>query len=260
MKRQRTQIITPHGINSCVRVDGEPAIECTPQRPDFRRGRAQSAAGWIESATFTPFEPLGHLSATFVVPDPPDVPDQSLVYLFCGAEDAALTTILQPVLQWGNNRLFGDSESWCIACWHCTPSGQTIVSSNRPQVSPGEIIHTKIKMETAHETTCDWLIEIGVVGDPSRRAELSVPGLDRLMLYLAGAALEAYSLPSGDPLPGTVENLPLLPSSDSTEFSDIDVRDLNGNPIRTGWRPKFPPDPRFDVDIGDDFTSITLVY
>jgi len=259
-QRQRTQIITPHGINSCVRLDGQPVVECTPERPDFHRARAQSAAGWMESGTYTPFEPAGCLSATWVVPEPPEVPDQSLIYMFCGLEDASLTTILQPVLQWGNNRLFGDAESWCIACWHCTPSGQTIVSTHRPKVRPGDILRAKINMETAHETTCDWLIEIGVEGDPSRRAELSVPGLDRLMLYLAGAALEAYSLPSGDPLPGTVDNLPLLPSSDSTEFSGIEVCDLNGDPIRTGWRATFPSDPRFDVDIGDDFTSITLVY
>jgi len=262
----RKQIITPHGVSSCFYIDGEPVPVCPPVRPDYRRARAQSAAGWLESATFTPFEPLGFLSATFQVPEPPEQvpnppedPRGSLIYLFCGAEDAQLTTILQPVLQWGNNGLFGDDQSWWIACWHCSPTGQTRISKWYP-VQPGEIVRGTIEMQTPHETTCDWGIEMKVVDDSTRRTFLSVPGLDRLMLYVAGAALEAYSLPSGDPLQPTDENLVFLPSSGSTEFDDVIVRDLNGNPIRTGWRPVFPDTPRFDVDVSEDFSEITLVY
>lgn len=257
----RKQIITPHGRSTCYSIDGQPGPVCPPVRPDYRRARAQSAAGWLESATFTPFEPMGFLSATFQVPDPPDDPTGSLIYFFCGAEDGQLKTILQPVLQWGNNGLFGDDQSWWIACWHCTVDGQTRVSSQWYAVKPGEIVRGTIRMQVPRETTCDWLIEIGVVDDPTRRAQLCVMGIPQLMLYLAGAALEAYVLPSGEPLQPTDENLVLLPASGSTLFDDVTVRDLNGNPVRTGWRPAFPNDnAHFGVDFNEDFTQITLAY
>src|SRR5260370_883612 len=102
-------VMTPQGLRhkSCVRRIDQSDLAPSPCKhpPDLRMLRATHPAGWVESATFAAFEPLGSMRVKFTVPEPPSR-EGALIFLFPGAEDAFMSTILQSVLQWGNNGSF----------------------------------------------------------------------------------------------------------------------------------------------------------
>ena len=256
-------ILTPHGPihRNCVHVleAGEvrgiyTACSCPPTHP--RQVRQRYPAGWIESATFTPSEPLGSMRVKFNVPEPP-AENGSLIYLFPGAQDAFGSTILQPVLQWGHNRQFG-GEHWTIACWQYSPEGHSFVSPHYI-VSPGQTIFASIQLDKGGcgADSCDWIVKARVEEEPDKCAELRVPGLKQLLLLLIGGALEAYSLPSGDPLrPGT-DSCRLFPRGE-TVFSGINLVDLNNTEFHAHWGTRFPEVCGFGVEVSDHHQRITV--
>jgi hypothetical protein len=254
-------VLTPHGLvhQSCVHKieDDTPRTlpPCQKQPTDIRVLRATGPGGWIESATFTPSVPLGSLSVTFTVPEPPSKTG-ALIYLFPGAEDARLSTILQPVLQWGCNGRFG-GDHWTIACWHCTPQGQTRHSPHF-EVSPGDTIVGTVKTIRSMADACDWRVEISDVTQPDKCAMLDVLNVNRLFLFVVAGALEAYSLETGNPLG---DHWSEYPASGSTAFTDIALTDLNGNPFRADWNARIPSGLcGLGVEVSDDRSAVTLIY
>jgi hypothetical protein len=108
---------------------------------------------WIEYASTTTSTAFGELSANWVVPPAPTSHDGQLIYLFTGMEDYSDTyTILQPVLQWGNNGYFG-GNFWEIASWNCCPSGYTFFSGNLG-VNPGDEIQGIIEEKCSRLGDC----------------------------------------------------------------------------------------------------------
>jgi hypothetical protein len=260
-------VLTPHGPvhKSCVHpITDKDDLQVFPVCPappkDYRQLWPRSPAGWIDSATFTPSEPLKSMSVKFTVPDPPSSGTGSLIYLFPGAQDAWGSTILQPVLQWGNNRCFG-GEFWTIASWHFTSEGHSKHSAPCYPVNPGETIVGTVQMINPLLESCDWLVETKVDGDPERCTRLRVPKLKSLLLFLVAGALEGYSLPTGQPLKPTCAGSPQFPASGSTAFTSIELCDLNNNDFRADWRARYPAGVcGFKVDISDDKKAVTLWY
>jgi hypothetical protein len=257
-------VLTPHGLvhKTCVHLigeDSEAIVKCQHRGRDILVRRQMSSGGWIESATFTPSEPLGSMKVTFTVPEPPSKTG-ALIYLFPGAEDAQLTTILQPVLQWGSNGLFG-GEFWTIASWNCSPDRGTWVSKRRFEVFTGETIVGTVKKTKILEDSCDWVVETAVAGDPERSAMLSVPNLKPLLLYLIGGALEAYLLATAQPLQPGPADCSLFPASGSTAFTDIELHDLNENSLKAAWVVRYPAGTcGFNVEVSYDLKTVTLMY
>src|SRR5260221_11695477 len=62
--------------------------------------RPTGPAGWIEAGIFTPPEPLRSMQGTFQVPQAPPLTG-GLTYLFFGASEASLETLLPTVLPCG---------------------------------------------------------------------------------------------------------------------------------------------------------------
>jgi hypothetical protein len=78
------------------------------------------------------------------------------------------------------------------------------------------------------------------------------------MLFVAGGALEAYTVDTAIPKP--VKTHPHLPAGGSTTFTVLELRDLNDRPFRADWFRMFPDEPGFDVQITDKDRKITLKY
>lgn len=257
-------VLTPHGhrhTNSVLEIDDgsdvfPSAIPFLGSVPNLRALRPRGPAGWLEAATFTPSQPLGSMSVTFKVPEPPRIRDQSLVYLFPGAEDGAMATILQPVLQWGYNNRFG-GEYWSLACWHCDTNGWAYHSKVPVTVEAGDTITGSIVHSNRRADTCDWTISAIVNEGPSK--QMTVLGMKRLLLFLTAGALEAYHIETQEPLNGT--EVRLLPESGSTKFHDISLSDLRGNSFVADWNKRILASGcAFNIYVSQNRKSVTLEY
>ncbi|HEV8435498.1 MAG TPA: hypothetical protein VGR95_18965 [Thermoanaerobaculia bacterium] len=256
-------VITPHGPvhKDCIHLieEGDQSVYpvCPFPPKDAPALRPRGPGGWIESATFTPSEPLRSMEVKFTVPDPPDESDGSLIYLFPGAQDAHGSTILQPVLQWGSNGVFGGSH-WTIVSWHCTPEGQSRYSHHHKVHAGQTIVGTvQVKEDSCGPDSCDWIVEARVEDDPDKCARLEVLGLKQLLLFLIGGALEAYALPTGAPLKAGQDSCRLFPGSE-TVFRDICLVNLNCDEFRADWGIRYPNVCGFGVNVSRDKKRITL--
>src|ERR1051325_5829607 len=100
---------------------------------------------------------LGALSATFPVPPPPPASPGAapLIYFFPAAQTDGGSTILQPVLQYGNNDTFG-GNGWQIASWYLDCNGQSF-HSQPMNVNAGDTI-TASMISTCSGDLCTWTI------------------------------------------------------------------------------------------------------
>ena len=239
-KRRQDHIITPHGTahRSTICHPGqriEPAVLSRHRPKSFRELRALNPHGWIESATFCPPAPLGRMRFQVTVPEPPEY-DGALIYLFAGAQDMFLSTVLQPVLQWGCNGDFG-GDYWCLACWHADSSGAHCVSDYL-KVNCGDEIEGTLSVKCHTDLSCDWKIEAKDL-TTGECTSLPVPDFSLLLLFLIGGALEAYSLDGcGEPSLTLVDVPPQCsqyPQSKCTKFRMNELSDLAGNRIYPWW-------------------------
>lgn len=256
-------VLTPHGLRhlSDVRLvaDDDRQLIQPPLHPptSVDQLRQLGPGGWLVSAYFPPSEPLKSMHVTFTVPEPP-LKRGALIYLFPAAENAFLNTILQPVLQYGNNGYFG-GDCWTVACWHATSNGVSRYSTPIDDVKPHDTIVGTIKILEYHDDSCDWLVEARVLreGSEPRHTKLHAYGLETLFLFLAAGALEAYSLDDLNSLPNPSQ----YPDSGSTQFRDIRLESLTENLFRANWRTRITPaECGFAVNVSPDRSAVTLEY
>jgi len=102
----------------------------TAQGELVTEGKAEATppeiSGWVEYAYATTSTSFGELTASWPVPSAPTGSDGEIVYFFPGIQPTPGTakSILQPVLQYGNNGSFGGTY-WVIASWNCCVIGPT---------------------------------------------------------------------------------------------------------------------------------------
>ena len=196
---------------------------------------------------------LGALSATFPVPPPPPASPGAapLIYFFPAAQTDGGSTILQPVLQYGNNDTFG-GNGWQIASWYLDCNGQSF-HSQPMNVNAGDTI-TASMISTCSGDLCTWTIAAAASNAETKATVQSVLELHnvRSTLMQSGtiiaAALETYGIDACSQYPG----------GGKTVFSAIDIE---GVPLLT-WKSVSIPQNRpcgENVVRNDDHT-ITLTY
>ena len=85
--------------------------------------------GWLEAVWVVSSSSYSEISATWPVPPMPTSNDGQVLYFFPGFEDSNdVISIVQPVLQWGDNGYFGGAY-WTFASWNCCINGTTWYSS-----------------------------------------------------------------------------------------------------------------------------------
>ena len=269
MKTNGDYVLTPQGLVHKSRVhqakseDEAGTPEPAPNRftPSNSVMRALSPNGWKASATFAAYLPLGKMSVKFKVPEAPSV-GGAVIFLFPGAQNAQMRTILQPVLQWGNNGEFG-GEYWTIACWHVSTKAHWYHSTpetvNTGDVVTGTVEVVEVVQGPDDEKCCTWQIEAST--ESGVRTRHKVNNVPSLMLFLVGAALEAYP---EDPC-CTAITRDQYPAS-STIFFDIELTDLAGYQFIVDWSARCDMGDNSlcgcnnTVQISPDKNTITLKY
>jgi len=91
--------------------------------------RPPEISGWLEYVSVTTTTAYGKISATWTVPPSPESNDGQVLFFFPGLEDIDhVVSIVQPVLQWGDNGYFGGAY-WTFASWNCCISNGAWFSS-----------------------------------------------------------------------------------------------------------------------------------
>ena len=174
---------------------------------------------------------------------------------------------------WG----LGGTDEWYIACWYVSPDGQWYMSYPEP-VCPGDTVTGTVEAVRlvacedgglASAECCEWKIEASTskVATALKNGDILENGdkvplmLPWLMLFLVGAALEAY--PQDPCCAGIVPEQ--YPASGATTFHDIELTDLAGQRFVADWNARCALDDsgcdcKNTVEISRDKSSVTLNY
>lgn len=115
--------------------------------------------GWVEAVeeevSLSSGDSLDKITGTWTVPKNPTV-NGGLIYLFNGLEPTTQDLIIQPVLQYGANGLFGGNY-WVMASWQV---GKSAVHSPPVTVNVGDTISGLTQITSVSGTKFTWEIKI----------------------------------------------------------------------------------------------------
>lgn len=152
--------------------------------------------GWVENSyAYAPAANpwFGRAYSAWTVPNNPLSISNQLLYYFPGFQNLSGTlSIIQPVMQWGNNGAFGGNY-WSIASWFVNSAGVAFHSTPKV-VSTGNIIDGwMIGSNCSAAGSCTWTITTKVRNSTTVTTTLVyTPGV--IYNWAAPAALEAYRL------------------------------------------------------------------
>jgi hypothetical protein len=154
---------------------------------------APTVNGWVEASYQYAPSPgwFSYSGAGWYVPSNPNSPS-ALIYYFPGFENTSGSlSIIQPVLQWGNNGGFGGNY-WTIASWFVDNNG-TVNYSTPVTVSAGQIIDgTMSGTSCTTAGVCTWTITTAVRNTGASTVLTVRPGYVYNLAF--PFALEAYGL------------------------------------------------------------------
>jgi hypothetical protein len=157
-------------------------------------GKAPTVSGWVEASYQYAPSPgwFSYSIAGWYVPSNPSNSTAALVYYFPGFENTSGSlSIIQPVLQWGNNGRWGGSY-WSIASWYVDSNGTTSYSTP-VVVSAGQTIDgTMAGTSCTAAGVCNWTITTAVRDTGASTALTVNPGHVYNLAF--PLALEAYGL------------------------------------------------------------------
>jgi hypothetical protein len=211
---------------------------------DLRWRRAQGrpkppgpAANWITAAWWenTTGTPINSFVTTWQVPPMPASRASQLIYIFNGIEPADYSTILQPVLQWGDSGLDEDGVNrtgpfWTVASWIVPDPDGNVYHTPHIPVNPGDPLIGLITLTGQDGSAFNYSCEFHNVPGTSLPVA-NVPELTWGVITLEAyennsAAVAAYDLLSASEYPAT----------GSTPFTGITIQTGQANPS-PGWRP-----------------------
>ncbi len=181
--------------------------------------------GWTEDANWTSPVPVQRFSAQFHVPAAPSVYTNQLIYMFPAIEDVAGTSIVQPVLQYGNNGAWGGNY-WTIASWLGGGQwgGHYYYSAAR-RVTTGEVISGAMyDTRQCHPAGCQWAVSMHNSKNTANLTVYAIAGISWRWVF--GGAIEVYGINSCRKYPATYDN-----------FFSFAITDYAGHRHTPTWRP-----------------------
>jgi len=175
-------------------------------------------AGWLN----TTGKPVSSLLTTWTVPPPPTLVANQLIYLFNGIEPGDASTIVQPVLQWGDSGTDEDGVNrtgpfWTAASWIVpAPDGQTYHTPH-VRVQPGDRLVGSVVLTNsgAEGFTYNCQFE-GLAG-----TLLPTPPVPELLWCVE--TLEAYELVGQHQVPYDLDKASEYPGTASIAFQNIAI-------------------------------------
>ena len=186
----------------------------------------EPASGWIAAANWDNESPnrVTLFETTWIVPKPPktqsgQTQSGQLVNLFNSLqhhdEDGNWDYILQPVLQWGQNR-GGGGNFWSIGCWYASSRvNNYTVSTGFVQVNEGDVLLGRLQLiEQSQQNPArfNYLCEFVDPATSKPLVSLTVQNIPELTR--CSAALEAYN----------IENDDYYPNEDKISFANIKLQ------------------------------------
>jgi hypothetical protein len=217
----RGAVVHANGEREALSPCRFPRLDLHTRRPIVpRRGVTPEVNGWVEASNWIAGSPLGSLSAGFPVPPAPPS-NGATIFFFPGSEPDDGSTILQPVLQYGTSAAGGGS-SWTAASWFCCPAGWSSHSSPI-DVKAGDTILATMTA-SCFGSSCNWSI---VTADSTIGTSSALPAdnVASPFVWNFGGVLESYA----------VTSCAQYPAGGTTTFSNITLRDQNGNPMLPDW-------------------------
>jgi hypothetical protein len=166
------------------------------QAPAVNGVQPPTVNGWVENSyLYAPAANpwFGKAYSAWTVPSNPSSQVSQLLYYFPGFQNLSGTlSIIQPVMQWGNNGSFGGNY-WSIASWFVNTAGVAVHSTPKT-VATGNIIDgSMVGSSCTAAGSCTWTITTKVRGSATLITTLvRTPGV--VYNWAAPAALEAYNL------------------------------------------------------------------
>lgn len=157
--------------------------------------------GWVEYG-FTNLNAGTYHALTGRWKVPPDLPSGSysgtqVFYSFPGLQNG--TYIIQPVIQYGYNGLFGGSY-WTAASWRCN-SGSDCLHGTPINVSPGDSVYGTVTGSGCAGGACTWSI-VTVDVTKGTRSAWTITDADNYN-WATGGAVEVYGLGACNQYPDT---------------------------------------------------------
>lgn len=189
-------------------------------------------AGWLNQSG----SPIRSLLSTWVVPPAPVTQGSQLLYLFNGIEPADGSTIVQPVLQWGDSGADEDGINrtgpfWTAGSWVVPDADGHVYHTPHVRVNPGDRLIGSVTLVSETDPgftyTCEFL---GLAG-----TKLQTQSLPELVWCIH--TLEAYELAGNETPPYDLNSASEYPDAASTAF--VGVRIVTDTPNPPGsWVPR----------------------
>jgi hypothetical protein len=237
------------GILKIVTAEGQTRLErpakCEFGNPiksrDIHRGsRAEEPDGWAAYAKWLTQSDFNFFGGYWTVPANPTQDGLQTLFLFTGFQnayfkrgvEAEVTSIIQPVLQWGNSEA-GDEKYWAIASWFV--AGENAVYSDlKGPLNNGDTIVGNMTLVGGSGTK--WTIETNdlTMGlDTTLTVDTSVEEVD------AFVTLEVYGINSCEDYP-----------NGSDDFTNLYL-EIGGKEVTPTWTPDTELGCEESVDIVD---------
>jgi len=176
--------------------------------------------GWMEFTSASQFgNPFKQITANSIVPtSPPNFySGQKVYYTFPGLQNDGF--IIQPVLQYGYNGLYGGSY-WTITSWKC---GSVCTHSAPITVSAGHSLAGNVYAYNCSGGNCNWNIQNEDV-TTGQATILTVLGDTENYWWATSGAVETYNLNDCEDFP-----------QHAVSYTDVTVYDANYNPETPSW-------------------------
>jgi hypothetical protein len=202
-------------------------------RSSRRVGRPDAAnwitAAWLDMAGTS----VKSFSTSWKVPAAPKTEASQLLYLFNGMEPANASTIVQPVLQWGDSGPDEDGinrtgQFWTVASWIVpAPDGHTYHTPH-VRVNSGDTLVGIITLVQKSAAGCIYSCEFQGMA----ATKFSTPAIPELIWCVE--TLEAYELSGGMSPPYDLNSASEYPATKFTAFEAINVS-TGGTPSTALW-------------------------
>jgi len=203
----------------------------TRLRKDNQAGRPDKA-NWISAAWIDVVGPsMKSFSTTWTVPPEPKTTGAQLLYLFNGMQPPDGSTIVQPVLQWGDSGPDQDGQNrtghfWTVASWIVpAPDGRTYHTPHL-RVNPGDNLVGVIRLVKNVGGNCTYACEFRGLA----ATRFITPAIPELTWCVQ--TLEAYELNTSANPPYDLDVSSEYPGAKFTAFESIAI---DGAPSGALW-------------------------
>ena len=228
-RRLRSQV-HPIGVDGgIVEIKGAAPLKREHQNLDPPGQSNWITAAWWLNQTGAP---ISSFLTTWTVPAVPATQSSQLLYLFNGLLPNDCSTILQPVLQWGNSDPSDNSTGpyWTVASWLVPVPPGDAYHTPHVRVNPGDTLVGVITLLSQSAEGFVYCCEFQGIADTKTPPMPAMPEL-----VWGVETLEAYELVTTKTPPYDLNSQSEYPATNQTAFKLINILTGGAQPSGGSW-------------------------